>query len=102
MMVRATEKDKARKGWRVQGWRGQDIILNKLVRKSLIKKMPFRRLEEVRRKTTWKAFGRAVWEQEQQVQRDMEIPRDLKTSASESGVWLHNTGTNTYPKISDC
>lgn len=49
MMVRATEKDKARKGWRVRGWRGQDIILNKLFRTSLIKKVPFRRLEEVRR-----------------------------------------------------
>lgn len=35
MVIRAKERYKARKEWRVQGWRDWDVILNKLVRKSL-------------------------------------------------------------------
>ena len=58
MVIRAKERYKARKGWRAQGWRNPDIILNKLVRKSLTKKVLFRRLEDVRRRITWKSPGR--------------------------------------------
>lgn len=58
MVIRAKERYKSRKGWRAQGWRNPDIILNKLVRKSLTKKVLFRTLEDVRRQITWESPGR--------------------------------------------